>query len=87
MAPLSSIQVSSGRCSTIRWGVALKLTSEAREAMISWEPINCRINTARFRTRQKKITVLIFQSCAPTNEEAEEDKYDSSTLLARQSTK
>ncbi|CAJ1050820.1 craniofacial development protein 2-like [Xyrichtys novacula] len=38
-------------------GVALMLSKEAQRALISWEPINSRIITARFQTTHKRINL------------------------------
>ena len=48
-------------------GVAFMLSKEAQRALISWEPINSRIITARFQTTHKRINLQIIQCYAPTN--------------------
>ncbi|RXN14088.1 endonuclease-reverse transcriptase [Labeo rohita] len=57
-------------------GVALMLSSEARCALIGWEPVSSRIITAKFATNKKKIQLYIIQCYAPTNESKEEEKDD-----------
>ncbi|KAL0188422.1 hypothetical protein M9458_015521, partial [Cirrhinus mrigala] len=57
-------------------GVALMLSSEARRALIGWEPVSSRIITAKFATNKKKIQLYIIQCYAPTNESKEEEKDD-----------
>ena len=46
-------------------GVALLMTSEATQALLSWEPTSPRILMARFNSKGRKVTVL--QCYAPTN--------------------
>ncbi|KAJ8365093.1 hypothetical protein SKAU_G00139240 [Synaphobranchus kaupii] len=55
-------------------GVAFMLSKEAQRALISWEPINSRIITARFQTTQRRIKLQIIQCYAPTNNTDEESK-------------
>ena len=55
-------------------GVAFMLSKEAQRALISWEPINSRIITARFHTTHKKIKLQVVQCYAPTNDAADETK-------------
>ena len=55
-------------------GVAFMLSKEAQRALISWEPINSRIITARFQTTHKRINLQIIQCYAPTNNTDEELK-------------
>ena len=50
------------------------LSKEAQRALISWEPINSRIITARFQTTHKIINLQIIQCYAPTNNTDEELK-------------
>ena len=57
-------------------GVALMLASEAHAALISWEPVDSRIITAKFTTMKKDIRLNIIQCYAPTNDEEEEKKDD-----------
>ena len=45
-------------------GVALMLAPEAHAALISWEPVNSRIITAKFNTKKKDI----IQCYAPTDD-------------------
>ena len=55
-------------------GVAFMLSKEAQKALISWEPINSRIITARFQTSHKRINLQVIQCYAPTNNTDEEPK-------------
>ena len=57
-------------------GVALMLAPKAYGALISWEPVNSRIITAKFTTKKKDIRLNIIQCCAPTNDAKEEKKDD-----------
>ena len=54
-------------------GVALIL---APEAHICWEPVNSRIITAKFTTKEKDIRLNIIQYYASTNDAEEEKKDD-----------
>ena len=60
-------------------GVALMLAPEALGALISWEPVNSRIITAKFTTKKKDIRLNITQCYAPTNDAEEEKKDDCSS--------
>ncbi|KAJ3614823.1 hypothetical protein NHX12_018393 [Muraenolepis orangiensis] len=55
-------------------GVAFMLSKEAQRALISWEPINSRIITAKFQTTHKKINLQVIQCYAPTNDTDDETK-------------
>ncbi|KAJ3582463.1 hypothetical protein NHX12_000581 [Muraenolepis orangiensis] len=55
-------------------GVAFMLSKEAQRALISWEPINSRIITAKFQTTHKKINLQVVQCYAPTNDTDDETK-------------
>ena len=55
-------------------GVAFMLFKEAQRALISWEPINSRIITARFHTTHKKKKLQVVQCYTPTNDAADETK-------------
>lgn len=55
-------------------GVAFMLSKEAQRALISWEPINSRLITARFKTTHKRINLQLIQCYAPTNNTEEETK-------------
>ena len=46
-------------------GVALLLTPEAAQALLSWEPVSPRSLTARFNSKGRKVTVM--QCKTPTN--------------------
>ena len=48
--------------------VAFVLSREAQEALIGWEPINSRIISATFNTRNKNIKLDVVQCYAPTND-------------------
>ena len=59
------------------YGIALLMTPEATQALLSWEPVSPRILTARFNSKGRKVT--IFQCYAPTNTadmEEKEEFYD-----------
>ena len=53
-------------------GVALLLTPEAAQALLSWEPVSPRLLTARFNSKGRKSTVI--QCYAPTNAAETEEK-------------
>ena len=53
-------------------GVALLLTPEAAQALLSWEPVSPRLLTARFNSKGRKVTVI--QCYAPTNAAETEEK-------------
>ena len=55
-------------------GVAFMLSTEAQRALISWEPVNSRIITAKFQTTHKKINLQVVQCYAPTNDADDESK-------------
>ena len=55
-------------------GVAFMLSEEAQRALISWEPINSRIITARIHSTHKKINLQVVQCYALTNDAADETK-------------
>ena len=57
-------------------GVALMLAPEAHAALISWEPVNSCIITAKFTTKTKDIRLNIIQCYVPTNDAEEEKKDD-----------
>ena len=46
-------------------GVALLMTPEATQALLSWEPVSPRILTARFNSKGRRVTII--QCYAPTN--------------------
>ena len=54
--------------------VALMLAPEAHVVLISWEPVNSHIVTAKFTTKKKDIRLNIIQCYAPTNDVEEEKK-------------
>ena len=56
------------------YGVALLLTPEAAQALLSWEPISARILTARFQSKGRNVTII--QCYAPTNAADMEDKEE-----------
>lgn len=56
-------------------GVGLMLSLEAQRALIGWEPVNSRIITAKFSTKNSKIKLNIIQCYAPTND-ADDEKKD-----------
>lgn len=53
-------------------GVALLLTPETAQALLSWEPVSPRLLPARFNSKGRKVTVI--QCYAPTNEAETEEK-------------
>ena len=53
-------------------GVALLMTPEATQALLSWEPVSPRILTARFNSKGRRVTII--QCYAPTNRADIEDK-------------
>ena len=53
-------------------GVALLMTPEATQALISWNPVSSRILTARFNSKGRKVTII--QCYAPINTADEQDK-------------
>ena len=55
-------------------GVALMLAPEPYAALIGWEPVNSRIITAKFTTKEKDIRLNIILCYAPTNDSEEEKK-------------
>ena len=57
-----------------RNGVAIIMSKRTTKALLSWEPLNDRIITARFYSRFIKTTVI--QVYAPTNEADEEAKTE-----------
>ena len=54
----------------------MALVPEAHAALISWEPVNSRIITAKFTTKKKDIRLNIIQCYASTNNAEEEKKDD-----------
>ena len=53
-------------------GVALLLTPEVAQALLSWEPVSQRLLTPRFNSKGRKVTVI--QCYAPTNAAEIEEK-------------
>ena len=53
-------------------GVALLLTPEAVQALLSWEPISPRLLTARFNSKGRKVNII--QCHTPTNAAETEGK-------------
>lgn len=51
------------------------LSLETQIALIEWEPVNSRILTAKFSTKNGKIKLNIIQCSAPTND-ADDEKKD-----------
>ena len=60
-------------------GVALMLTSKAKQSLIEWKPISERIMTARFESKYQRATILLCY--APTNCALDEDKESFYTQL------
>ena len=58
----------------LREGVALMLSHEAQNALISWEAAELRIIYASFKTKKENIKLNIIQCCAPTNDKDDETK-------------
>ena len=56
-------------------GVGLVMSREARKAMITWEPINDRILTARFQSKHLKMTVVQAYAPTETSSDQEKDKF------------
>lgn len=65
-------------------GTGLMLFLKAQRALIGWEPVNSRIITATFSTKNSKIKLNIIKCYAPTNE-ANDEKKVPSTNNCRQS--
>jgi exonuclease III len=55
-------------------GVALMLESGVQQALIGWEPVNSRIVTDKFTTKDIKLNII--QCYTPTNDAEEEKKDD-----------
>lgn len=55
-------------------GVGFMPSKEAQRALISWEPINSRIITARFHSTHKKINNQIVQCYAHTDDTEDKTK-------------
>ena len=55
-----------------QYGVALLMTPEAKQALLSWTPVSSRILTARFNSKGRK--VFVIQCYAPTNTADDEVK-------------
>ena len=56
------------------YGVALLMTPEATQTLLSWEPVSPRIITARFNSKGRKVTII--QCYAPTNAADMADKEE-----------
>jgi exonuclease III len=54
--------------------VGLMLSLDAQRALIGWKPVNSRIITAKFNTKESKIKLNIIQCYAPTNDTDDEKK-------------
>jgi hypothetical protein len=39
-------------------GVALQVTPEATQSLLSWEPVSSRILTTRLNSKDRKVTIL-----------------------------
>ena len=55
-------------------GVALLMTPEANQALLSWKPISPRILKQRFNSKGRKVTII--QCYAPTEKAEMKDKED-----------
>ncbi len=66
-------------------GDTFRLSKEPQTALITWEPINSKIITARFPTTRKRINLQVIKCYAPTNDTDEElkDKFYNQKLQAR----
>ncbi len=60
-------------------GVALLMSQEAAQSLLSWEPVSSRIITARFNSKGRKVTIL--QCYAPTNTADIADKEEFYEIL------
>ena len=59
--------------------VAIMLSKEVQQALISWEVVSLRIVSARFTTKKKNINITVIQCYAPTNDALDgkkEEFYD-----------
>ncbi|VDP48002.1 unnamed protein product [Schistosoma mattheei] len=55
--------------------VAVKLSKQARDALIGWGSHRSRIIKASFITKKEGITMNVMQYYAPTNDSNDDDKY------------
>ncbi|CAH8432908.1 unnamed protein product [Heterobilharzia americana] len=71
----SDIVTQTTTTSTLSYGVAIMMSSRASKALMQWGPISsCRIMTARFNSKGRKVTII--QCYAPTNNAEQEKKEE-----------
>ena len=56
------------------YGVALMMSTQAKESLIDWEPHGERIIRATFKTDRKRLHMDIIQCYAPCNDALDEEK-------------